>query len=63
MKRWQLGEGVEPLVGSGVNAGNLAALHRLIGARQYHVGSGARAGGSFEARIDAGRLAAMRAAR
>lgn len=63
VKRWQLGEGVEPLVGSGVNAGNLAALHRLIGARQYHVGSGARAGGSFEARIDAGRLAAMRAAR
>lgn len=60
--RWRLGEGVEPLVGAGVHAGNLAALHRRIGARQYHVGSGARAGGSFASGIDAARIAALRQA-
>ena len=60
--RWRLGEGIEPLVGSGVHAGNLAALHRRIGARQYHVGSGARIGGSFASGIDAARIAALRQA-
>lgn len=60
--RWRLGEGVEPLVGSGVHAGNLGTLHRRIDARQYHVGSGARVGGSFAAGMDAARIAALREA-
>lgn len=59
---WRHGDGVEPLVGSGVHAGNLAALHARIGARQYHVGSGARVGSSFSAGIDAARVAALRSA-
>jgi copper homeostasis protein len=60
VQRWQRGEGVEPLVGAGIHADNLAALHARVGARQYHVGSGARVGGRFEAGIHAGRVAALR---
>jgi copper homeostasis protein len=62
VRRWRQGEGVELLVGAGVHAGNLAALHRVIAAEQYHVGSGARAGGSFDAAIDAGLVATLRSA-
>ncbi|MCE4553920.1 copper homeostasis protein CutC [Roseateles cellulosilyticus] len=56
------GEGVEPLVGSGVTVANLPTLHAVIGARQYHVGSAARIGGRFDAGIDAARIAALRSA-
>lgn len=62
VQRWQQGEGVEPLVGSGVHAGNLGALHYRIGARQYHVGSGARVDGRFDADIAPDRIAALRRA-
>lgn len=60
VQRWQQGEGVEPLPGVGIHADNLAALHARVGARQYHVGSGARPGGRFEAGVHAGRVAALR---
>lgn len=60
VQRWQGGEGVEPLVGAGIDADNIAALHAQVGARQYHVGSGARVGGRFEAGIHRGRVAALR---
>lgn len=57
--QWRLGFGIEPLIGAGVGADNLTELHASIGADQYHVGSGARIGGRFDAAIDAARMAKL----
>jgi len=61
VRRWRAGEGVEPLVGSGVDIGTLADLRRHTGARQFHVGSGARSGGTYGMRVDALRVGRLRA--
>jgi len=61
MRRWQAGEGVEPLIGAGVGADTLADLCLYTGARQFHVGSGARSSGTYGMRVDALRVARLRA--
>jgi copper homeostasis protein len=60
VRRWQAGEGVEPLVGSGVDASTLADLSEHTGARQYHVGVGARSCSTYGLRVDALRVARLR---
>jgi len=61
VRRWQTGEGVEPLIGSGVDTATLADLRQHTGARQFHVGSGARSGSAYGMRVDALRVARLRA--
>lgn len=60
VRRWRAGEGVEPLVGSGVDVRTLADLCEYTGARQFHVGVGARACGTYGLRVDALRVARLR---
>ena len=60
-QRWRSGEGVEPLIGSGVDVATLADLRRHTGARQFHVGSGARSCNAYGMRVDALRVARLRA--
>ncbi len=61
VRRWQSGEGVEPLIGSGVDASTLPGLRQHTGARQFHVGSGARSCSTYGMRVDALRVARLRA--
>ncbi len=61
VQRWHAGDGVEPLVGGGVGDATLAELRDHTGARQFHVGSGARLGGHYGMRVDALRVARLRA--
>ena len=60
VRRWRAGEGVEPLVGSGVDVLTLADLSEYTGARQFHVGIGARSCGTYGLRVDALRVARLR---
>jgi copper homeostasis protein len=60
VRRWHAGDGVEPLVGAGVDERTLADLQRHTCATQFHVGIDARAGGTFGMRVDALRVARLR---
>lgn len=60
VRLWRQGVGIEPLIGSGVGPDTLAALREHTGARQFHVGSGARQGGRFGGPIDATRVQRLR---
>jgi copper homeostasis protein len=60
VERWRAGEGVEPLIGAGVDASTLVNLRRHTGARQFHVGVGARSSSTYGLRVDALRVARLR---
>jgi copper homeostasis protein len=61
VRRWRSGGGVEPMIGSGVDAATLADLRQYTGARQFHVGSGARSCSAYGMHVDALRVARLRA--
>ena len=45
-------QGPELLIGSGLTLDNLSTLHQVIGAKEYHFGSGVRMQHSFEQDVD-----------
>lgn len=54
--------GIEVLVGSGVDADSIGALHARVRARQYHAGRGLRRGHRCDAPFDPAAVARIRAA-
>lgn len=54
--------GIEVLVGSGVDADSIGALHARVRARQYHAGRGLRHGHRCDAPFDPAAVARIRAA-
>lgn len=55
-------QGPNILPGSGLGAENIASLHEVIQAKEYHFGSGVRYNQSFEEGMDQGKIARIRKA-